>query len=393
MEDRSISVAAEGESGEAEGKYRGLFDSIKDGAVMTDTNGVILDCNQACLDTLRCTKEEIKGVKCARIVPSLSPTRIHEIGRQVQTGGSADEFEVEALRKDRTVFSATVKCCLARDELGLPLGIWVIFQDITERKTARKSVEKQKEELQRLIDVAAYELRQLATVFKGYSYLLMESGGEIDAESFMEAISSIDEAASGVTHIVNELDDTSRIERGQLNPVDKEVYPHKLIRRAVEEMRVKGCDRDFVLSTYADESSLVADPEAIKQVLTILLENADKFSPDKTPISIWHVRRGAETVFHVADRGQGIFDEDLELIFERFYQGKDAMRRPTRGIGLGLYIAKKMVEAHGGWIKVELRENGGSDFSFGIPEIEWKSNPAEQENSIQGRYMEAGVSA
>ncbi len=238
-----------------------------------------------------------------------------------------------------------------------------------------------------------YELRQLATIFKGYSYLLMESGGEIDTEAFMEAISSIDEAASGVAHLVNELDDASRIEQGQFNPVNKEVYPHKLIRRAVEEMRVKGCDRDFVLSTYTDESSLVADPEAIKQVLTILLENADKFSPEKTPISIWHVRKGPETVFHVADRGQGILGEDQELIFERFYQGKDAMRRPTRGIGLGLYIAKKIVEAHGGWIKVELRENGGSDFSFGIPEIEWKSNPAEQENSIQGRYMEAGVSA
>ena len=393
MGDPGFRIAAVGETGEVEGKYRGLFDSIKDGAVMTDTNGVILDCNQACLDTLRCTKEEIRGVNCARIVPSLSQTRIHEIGRQVQTRDYTDDFELEALRKDRTVFPASVRCCLARDELGLPHGIWVIFQDITERKAARKSVEKQQQELQRLIDVAAYELRQLATVFKGYSYLLMESGGEIDAESFMEAISSIDEAASGVTHIVNELDDTSRIERGQLNPVDKEVYPHKLIRRAVEEMRVKGCDRDFVLSTYADESSLVADPEAIKQVLTILLENADKFSPDKTPISIWHVRRGAETVFHVADRGQGILDEDLELIFERFYQGKDAMRRPTRGIGLGLYIAKKIVEAHGGWIKVELRENGGSDFSFGIPEIECKSNPADQETSIQGRYMEAGVSA
>src|SRR5450759_563526 len=151
MGDPGFRIAAVGETGEVEGKYRGLFDSIKDGAVMTDTNGVILDCNQACLDTLRCTKEEIRGVNCARIVPSLSQTRIHEIGRQVQTRDYTDDFELEALRKDRTVFPASVRCCLARDELGLPHGIWVIFQDITERKAARKSVEKQQQELQRLI--------------------------------------------------------------------------------------------------------------------------------------------------------------------------------------------------------------------------------------------------
>ena len=155
-----------------------------------------------------------------------------------------------------------------------------IIRDISERKTAQATIEQQTEELRNLIDVAAHELRHPATIFKGYSYLLLEKRDTLSSQAFDDAIRSIEEAATRVTRLVNDLFDASRIERGKMGIKREEVQPGKLLLRAVAEMRVKGCERDFVLSTHDEVTELRADGERIKQVLWILLDN-DEREPHK----------------------------------------------------------------------------------------------------------------
>ena len=128
--------------------------------------------------------------------------------------------------------------------------------------------------------MAAHELRHPATIFKGYSFLLLERRDTLSPEAFDDAIRSIDEAATRVTRLVNDLFDASRIERGKMGIKREEVQPGKLLLRAVEEMRVKGCERDFVLSSHDEVTELRADGERIKQVLWILLDN-DEREPHK----------------------------------------------------------------------------------------------------------------
>jgi K+-sensing histidine kinase KdpD len=145
------------------------------------------------------------------------------------------------------------------------------------------------------------------------------------------------------------------------------VQPAKLIIRAVAEMNVKGCQREFLLSSQDEATELRADGERIKQVLWILLDNADKFSPENTDVEIWHESDGGEVVFHVADRGPGVPEQKRALLFQRFFQGEDVLHHSTPGIGLGLFIARTIISAHGGWIEIRPRDGGGSDFCFGLP--------------------------
>jgi signal transduction histidine kinase len=115
-----------------------------------------------------------------------------------------------------------------------------------------------------------------------------------------------------------------------------------------------------------------ADRDRIDQVLTNLIENAIKYSPDGGPITVSAERRGGEVEVRVADTGIGIPAEHRENVFERFYQADDdAGRRRFGGLGLGLYISRAIVDAHGGriWVAANSEAPTGSVFGFRIPRV------------------------
>ena len=113
---------------------------------------------------------------------------------------------------------------------------------------------------------------------------------------------------------------------------------------------------------------LEADPEHIGQVLVILTENASRFAPEGSMVEVeLDSRKEGEAMVSVMDRGPGVPEGDREKIFERFYQVDDDAHHSLGGIGLGLYIAREIVESHGGRIWHEPREGGGSIFRFTLP--------------------------
>lgn len=346
-----------------------VADVANDAIVLVRSTGKITYCNPAGEWMFGYASGELTGRDMQSVVPAITGGSLEEYsfypGERGFDAGDTGTVELAGLRNDGAEFPIEVSIAMVPDN-GQQVTE-VIIRDISERKTAQATIEKQTEELRNLIDVAAHELRHPATIFKGYSFLLLERRDTLSPEAFDDAIRSIDEAATRVTRLVNDLFDASRIERGKMGIKLEEVQPGKLIIRAVEENRVKGCMRDFVLSSHDEVTKLRADGERIKQVLWILLDNADKFSPENTNVEIWHESDGAEVVFHVADRGPGVPEEKRALLFDRFFQGEDVMHHSTPGIGLGLHIAKNIVNAHGGWIEVRPREGGGSDFCFGLP--------------------------
>jgi PAS domain S-box-containing protein len=346
-----------------------VTDVATDAIVLAGPSGQITYCNPAGERMFGYAARELPGKDMWSVVPEFchaSPEDGHLRPAEPATGpGGAGTVEMTGLKSDGTGFPIETSIAMVPDN-GQQVTE-VIIRDISERKIAQSTIDKQTEKLRDLIEVTAHELRHPATIFKGYAFLLLERRDRLSPEAFDDALHSIDEAANRVTRLVNDLFDASRIERGTMDIKREEVQPGKLIIRAVEEMRVKGCERDFVLSSLDIDTELRADGERIKQVLWILLDNADKFSPDNTNVEIWHEGKDADVVFHVADRGPGVPEEKRTLLFEQFFQGEDVLHHSTPGIGLGLYIARTIVVAHGGWIEVRPREGSGSDFCFGLP--------------------------
>ena len=363
-----------------------VTDFANDAIVLVGSAGQITYCNPAGERMFGYAAGELPGKDVRSLLQATRYASLEDRilcpGEQGVDQGDIGTIEMRGLKSDGRAFPVEASISLVPDN-GQQVTE-VILRDISERMMAQAIIEKQTEELKNLIDVAAHELRQPATIFKGYSYLLLEKRDSLSSQAFDDALRNIAAAATRVTRLVNDLFDASRIERGKLEIKRKEVRPGKLIIRAVAEMRVSGCGRDFVMLTHREDIELWADPEKIKQVLWILLDNADKFSPRETNVEIWHESSGAQVVFHVADRGPGVPEEKREALFERFYQGEYVPRHSTPGIGLGLYIARTIVNAHGGWIEVRPRESGGSDFCFGVPTLERPSDVAPERHGLLG---------
>ncbi|MBN1290108.1 MAG: PAS domain S-box protein [Actinobacteria bacterium] len=250
----------------------------------------------------------------------------------------------------------------------LPSGEIVdIYDDLTEQRNAEDTIKKNAEDLKNLLDVAAHELRHPVAIFKGYSDMLRNHWKSLDQKAIREALDNIETASNRLSGLVTELLDLSRIENNKLELVLSRMKLSFSIKRATEEMRVRGFSNLFSVSVPDDEIEIYADYDKITKVFLVLLDNAIRYSGEGSPVDIWLKQNGEEVVCYIADRGPGVSRSEEEIIFNRFYQGESIMHHSTTGIGLGLYIARSIVESHGGRIGVEPRDGGGSIFYFAIP--------------------------
>ncbi|MBC7247007.1 MAG: PAS domain S-box protein [Actinobacteria bacterium] len=218
--------------------------------------------------------------------------------------------------------------------------------------------------LKDFIDIASHELRHPITLMKGYAITLLDYEDMMSREAKRDILETISAGADRLDMLLRELLDVSRIERGRfpLNRRNTDVGP--LIENAVREMEGKGFAGRFRISVPPGLSPRRIDPERITRLLIILLDNAVNFSPDGSPVEISAAERSGELWVSVMDRGPGVPEKDRERIFERFYQVDEVLHHSKPGMGLGLYIAREIVEAHGGRIWYEPRPGGGSTFRF-----------------------------
>jgi signal transduction histidine kinase len=217
------------------------------------------------------------------------------------------------------------------------------------------------------LDIAAHELRHPATLMKGYAMTLEARGQKTEEVVWHESLQAIEKGADRLVDVVEELLDVSRIERDSFPVLKEEVEIKPLVRRAVEEMLARGCDKKLLVEMEDDVGRAWVDAEKLVRLLVILLDNAVKYSPAGSTIEIAGEGKKGHLDFSVLDRGVGVPEEDEEKIFERFYQVEDVLHHGGPGLGLGLYIGKRIVEGHGGEIWYEPREEEGSIFRFTLP--------------------------
>jgi two-component system sensor histidine kinase KdpD len=214
-----------------------------------------------------------------------------------------------------------------------------------------------------MLDALAHDLKTPLTSIKGaVSHLLAQPR---DAEE-QELLTIANEEADRMNRLVVEVLEMARIEAAKFHP---ERSPHgvsEIVSAAVNALEESLKDRRVELHVPESLPAADVDFEFIQQVLKQLLDNAVKYSPPGSPLTIAAGVAGEKIVISVADHGKGIPEAEQARIFEKFYRGR-AFRDETLGTGLGLSIAKGIIEAHGGKIWVTSQPGQGSIFSFALP--------------------------
>ena len=235
-----------------------------------------------------------------------------------------------------------------------------ILQDITPLKLERLREE--------FISVVSHDLRTPITVIKGFAEIHSRWLKKQEApESERHAVEAIRTSGKRLNRMVEDLLDASRIEAHRLSLEKQRVDVSSLVREVVDRLRHVLAPHRVRVEVKGVLPPVLADPGRIEQVLTNLLTNAAKYSPAETPIRVSVQSRPTEVMVSVTDRGRGIAPEDIPKLFTRFYRTKEAREARPEGLGIGLYISRGLVEAHGGRIWVESELGKGSTFNFTLP--------------------------
>jgi len=237
----------------------------------------------------------------------------------------------------------------------------------TEQVEARRKVEDLSRLKDEFLSIASHELRTPVTSIKGYTQLAKTLIRENDLATSEEYLDIALDQIDRMSRLILELLDVSRIETGRLQIRREPISWSTFVRDVVHRHHTAFSDRHFRVDLEGDERVVNGDRDRLEQVLGNLLENAVKYSPEGSDISVDVDDRGDHVVTAVSDRGMGIPADELGQVFERFHRGRHVSSTNYGGLGLGLYITKQIVERHGGQIWVESREGQGTTFYFSLP--------------------------
>jgi PAS domain S-box-containing protein len=306
-------------------------------------------------------------------------------GRQILQGRPADEVVIQFRDPDTgyarwSILNATP--IHAPD--GRLLLVVNLFRDITERKRQTDALREAMLERDRamtdlqnalrvrdeFLSAASHDLKNPLATIKATAQLLLrrlDTPGEVNTERLRDGLHRVDAIATRAARLVEELLDLSRVQMGQ--PLELERQPTDLIAlaREVTSEHQQATER-HTLVIQSPEPALLGDWDGLRlgRVLSNLIDNAIKYSPDGGPVLVRVARDGDWAVVAVEDRGIGIPEAELSRVFQRFQRGSNAVER-AGGSGIGLASAHRIIESHGGSIAVQSQEGTGSTFIVRLP--------------------------
>jgi PAS domain S-box-containing protein len=349
-----------------------FIDNVRDYAVfIIDPRGCALTWNAGVQRMLGYEETEFLGLDVRRIFRVGEAQQAErEMARAAATGRAEDERW--HVRKDGTEIWVTGVLTALRDSAGRLRGYAKIMRDSTADRHAalerdellrrELAARSQAEQANRMKDeflaMVSHELRTPLNAILGWARMLRS--GELDESRTDRAIETIERNARAQSQLVGDLLDISRIVTGKLQLDVGPVSVQPLLRAAVESIDHAAQAKDIQLSVAitGEPAPVEGDAARLTQVVLNLLSNAIKFTPRGGRVDVHLHRREDEVELTVCDTGQGIAPEDLLQIFGRFHQAV-AGRRPAGGLGLGLAIARHIVEAHGGTIEAGNSPLGG----------------------------------
>jgi PAS domain S-box-containing protein len=326
-----------------------ILANIADGIVAVDRDGDVVLWNAAA--------EQITGVPQEE---AIGHTTLQVLQRDLESGDDAPVGQrlVSILRGGEEVWLSLSEAVM-RDPLGAVAGRIFAFRDIS----SDRMVEQVKSDF---VAAVSHELRTPLTSIYGFAETLLRRDvpfGEEDRRTFLGYIAS---ESARLTEIVDQLLNVARLDAGDLQVELGRIDVASVVSEVMETVE-GGNGHRFEIDLPEEPLAAEADPEKVRQVFNILVENALRYSPEGGTVTVGARRNADRVEVRVVDEGMGIPASEREWIFRKFYRAESAAREGAAGTGLGLFIAKELVNAMGGRIWVDSTEGEGSSFAFELP--------------------------
>jgi len=340
-----------------------IIQNSADGVMILDADRVVTVINRALCEMIGCPVGQAVGQPC-HLVLRLRDTVGFDIcaaESAVQPVGDSTFYaEGDLVRPDGTRRTVGVTYSPLLDDEGSLQNIIANVVDITRFREAE-------EMKSTFVSVISHELKTPVALIKGYAGTLLREDACWDADTLREGLQVIDEESDRLAELIDNLLDASRIQAGALRLDRAEVDLEALATRTVDGFRLQTEAHDFELAFPPDLPTIVADENRVRQVLSNILDNAIKYSPEGGIVRVgaWADEEAITT--YVADQGIGIATADQDRLFERFYRVDSTIRRQTQGAGLGLFLSRAIIEGHGGRMWISSEPDKGTTVFFTIP--------------------------
>lgn len=355
-------ITRETEAQEASEKLAAIVRDTDEAIFSKNLKGTVLTWNEGAQRMYGYTPKEAIGKNIKDlIVPKNKYKEVDDIMDKVLSGQRVADFQTVRSRKNGISFDASITFSPIHEN-GKVVGVSVIARDITKER----QIDQMKTEF---VSLASHQLRTPLTTIKWYlEFILDKSAGPLskDQEGY---IKDVYESNENMIALVNALLNVSRLESGRLKiePVSTNLYT--LIENVIKELSPQIKQGGLVVTNKAsqDIEKIKVDPQLVTNVYMNLITNSIKYTPEKGKITVDIKKEGQYLISSVTDSGIGIPTEEQEHIFERFFRGSNVSNTTLGSTGLGLYLAKKIVETSGGKIWFESKVGKGSTFYFSLP--------------------------
>lgn len=341
-----------------------LLDSAADGIIILTPDHYVERCNPAFARMLGIPVERILGqshhdvIRWEQRKDGLTLEQA-EVSGWPLTPNATLYIEGDIKREDALPLPVGITYAPLLNQEGNLVNIIATVRDITHFREA--------DELKStFISVISHELKTPVALIKGYVGTLRREDAKWDPAIIKDSLEVIEEEADRLTELIDNLLDASRLQAGALAINLSDVTLLDMVERIAQRFRTQTTTHTIVVEFPGAFPVILADEERMAQVISNLLSNSIKYSPQGGEIRITAQVLPNQVVICVRDQGPGIAPEDIPHVFDRFYRASKASRT-TKGAGLGLYLVRAVVEAHGGRIWVDPKPGDGARVCFSLP--------------------------
>ncbi len=361
---------------ESEQRFRAIFERAAVGIAISNLDGGLAEVNDKFVEILGYSPQELAGMTAYQIShpDDVASTREH-VARLLAGEISEYSYEKRYVRKDGRVVWTLTSVGLLKDPQGRPRQFVGVIEDITARKraedgerAARAEAERMSELKDEFLATLSHELRTPLGAILGWAQVI--AARPMEGEELLRAVQVIERNARAQTRLIEDLLDMSRITSGKVRLDVQPVEPAAFIEAALETVRPGADAKRIRLEQVLDPKAgpISGDPGRLQQVIWNLLSNAIKFTPAGGKVQVVLARVNSHIEISISDSGIGIRPEFLPHVFDRFRQADGSTTRRHGGLGLGLAIAKHLVELHGGSLKAHSAgESRGATFIVDLP--------------------------
>jgi PAS domain S-box-containing protein len=361
-----------------------IIESADDAIVTKTLEGKITSWNRGAERMFGYTAEEAIGQSVTMLIPDDHIDEEPAIIAKLRAGERIEHYETVRIRKDGTLLDISLTVSPIRDANNKIIGASKIARDISQRKHAERTLQEQSEANERLYREAqesgrlkeeflatiSHELRTPLNAILGWARIMRT--GKLKEEETKKALETIERNARAQAQLIDDLLDVSRIITGKLRMDVRPIDPNGFIEAAIDAVNPAAEAKGIRVQKIMDTGivTVPGDPIRLQQVIWNLLSNAIKFTPRGGNVQVRMERVDSHLQIVVADSGQGIPQEFLPHVFDRFRQIDQSSTRQHGGLGLGLALVRHLVELHGGSVAATSPGPGqGSTFTIVLPVV------------------------